>query len=249
MTWTDILSIAAALGVLAAITVGLSAAFGLERRWLGAWSLARAIIHLGVLSVVLGTVIERIAYVIGFLIVMVITAAGVVGRRMRWAWRQCLTAGAVIAVAAALPSAVIFATGAVDYEANYVLAVGGIIIGGAMTVSTLFVRLFHERLIADRAILEGWLALGATPRQAARSVVQSAGSLALMPATDQTRVTGLVTLPGAFVGAVFAGLPVRDAAVFQAMVLAAILAAGSITVGLWAMLLGAPDTLAESSST
>jgi putative ABC transport system permease protein len=52
---------------------------------------------------------------------------------------------------------------------------------------------------------------------------------ALVPTVDQTKTTGLVTLPGAFVGAVFGGLSPLDAGRFQIVVLAAITAAGACT--------------------
>jgi putative ABC transport system permease protein len=52
---------------------------------------------------------------------------------------------------------------------------------------------------------------------------------ALIPTTDQTKTTGLVTLPGAFVGAIFGGVSPLEAGRFQIVVLAAIIAAGSIT--------------------
>lgn len=61
-------------------------------------------------------------------------------------------------------------------------------------------------------------------------------------------MTGLVTLPGAFVGAVFGGLPVVEAALFQLVVLACLLAAGAVAVALWSLLLGAPARLPDDSA-
>ncbi|MCU1533934.1 MAG: hypothetical protein JWR53_415, partial [Glaciihabitans sp.] len=56
------------------------------------------------------------------------------------------------------------------------------------------------------------------------------------------KTSGLVTLPGAFVGAVFAGASPLEAGRFQLVVLAAILAAGAPSaVGF--LLLDAPRTL------
>ncbi|MCU1580761.1 MAG: hypothetical protein JWO01_149, partial [Microbacteriaceae bacterium] len=52
---------------------------------------------------------------------------------------------------------------------------------------------------------------------------------ALIPPTDQTKTTGLVTLPGAFVGAIFGGVSPIEAGRFQIVVLAAIMSAGAIT--------------------
>ena len=48
-------------------------------------------------------------------------------------------------------------------------------------------------------------------------------TFAVLPNLDQTKSTGLVTLPGAFVGALFGGASPVEAAQFQLVVLAAIM--------------------------
>ena len=68
-----------------------------------------------------------------------------------------------------------------------------------------------------------------------------------MPALDQTRTTGLVTLPGAFVGALFGGASPLAAARFQLVVLVGLLAAESVaTVVLLRLLANLPFLPAES---
>ena len=57
-------------------------------------------------------------------------------------------------------------------------------------------------------------------------------SEALIPNVDQTRVTGIVTMPGAFVGAVFAGASPLEAGRFQLLVLAGIMATGTVAAAL-----------------
>ena len=52
-----------------------------------------------------------------------------------------------------------------------------------------------------------------------------------------------MTLPGAFVGAIFAGAPVLVAAEFQILVLAAILVTGAISVALLSLKFGAPRVI------
>ena len=133
--------------------------------------------------------------------------------------------------------AVVFATGAIAFTPRYILAVGGIVVGNAMTIATLSGRRFVE-LVNDRwDEVEGWLALGARPRQATADPVRQAISAALVPTVDQTKTTGLVTLPGAFVGAIFGGVSPLEAGRFQIVVLAAIIGAGSlVAVGLTAWL-------------
>ena len=113
---------------------------------------------------------------------------------------------------------VVFATGAVEATPRYALAPGGIIIGNPMTVAALAGRRFHETVDDHWPEVEGWLALGATMRQATLSPARFAVHAAMIPSTDQTKTTGLVTLPGAFVGAIFGGLSPVEAGRFQVVV-------------------------------
>jgi putative ABC transport system permease protein len=93
-------------------------------------------------------------------------------------------------------------------------------------------RIFHTTVLDHWDEVEGWLALGATPRGSTALLARQAIATSLLPSVDQTRTTGIVVLPGAFIGAVFAGASPLDAARFQLIVLAAILAAGAITATL-----------------
>ena len=86
--------------------------------------------------------------------------------------------------------------------------------------------------------VEGWLALGARPRRSTIDLARRAVRDAMIPSIDQTKTTGLVVLPGAFVGAIFGGIALLEAGRFQIVVLAAILAAGSVTAVLVVRWLG-----------
>lgn len=233
----------AAVAALAIITLVIVLALRLEHPWLQPWAIARAAVQLAVLTIVLAGVISDLRWVALFLAVMVGAATWVVYRRLSLHPRSLPVIAATIFIAAAIPTITVFLTGAVEFSPRYVLAVGGIIVGNAMTVSTLMGRSLGTLLVAQRDELEAWLSVGATPRRAALRAVRAAASTALIPSTDQTRTTGIVTLPGAFVGAVFAGASPLAAAQFQLLVLAAILAAGAITVALFSLAFGAPALL------
>jgi putative ABC transport system permease protein len=60
---------------------------------------------------------------------------------------------------------------------------------------------------------------------------------------DTTRTVGLVTLPGAFAGALLGGASAANAARFQLTVLIGLLCAETLTATTLAWLLGAPTTL------
>lgn len=82
------------------------------------------------------------------------------------------------------------------------------------------------------------MALGAKPRQSTITLARGAVRDALIPSIDQTKTTGLVVLPGAFVGAIFGGISPLEAGRFQIVVLAAIMAAGSVAAVLIALWMG-----------
>jgi putative ABC transport system permease protein len=130
-------------------------------------------------------------------------------------------------------------------SARYVVALGGIVIGGTMTGATLAGRNLLHGLRREREVVEAWLSLGATPRQAVRDIARRATFEALVPALDQTRTTGLVTLPGAFVGALLGGADPLQAARFQLVVLGALLAAETVVASVVTYLLGAPARLPD----
>ncbi|GAA4680735.1 ABC transporter permease [Frondihabitans cladoniiphilus] len=229
----------ALLAVATAIVLGLR----LEHPWLQPWALLRAGVQLGILSVILLGVITSGWWVALFLVAMVCAASWTVYTRLGLARRTLPFLLATVALAAAVPVAVVFATGAVEFSPRYVLALGGLIVGNVMTVTTLMGRLLGNGLLSSRNEIEGWLALGATPREAARDVTRASASSAIIPSTDQTRTTGIVTLPGAFVGAVFGGSSPLMAAQFQIIVLAAILCAGAISLAAMTWRFGAPREL------
>jgi putative ABC transport system permease protein len=127
-----------------------------------------------------------------------------------------------VAAGAGVSLILIFALRLVDLEVRYLVAVAGIIIGNAMSAATLAGRNFLRTTRQRRDEIEAWLALGATPSKAHLEIGQDAVRESLLPSLDQTRSTGLVTLPGAFVGALFGGASPAVAAQFQLVVLAGI---------------------------
>lgn len=196
--------------------------------WAPALAVLRGSVQLAVLSIVLSGVIRDPVWIGVALAVMFGVATTTAARRLGTLRTRLLPVATsmVIGIGAALT--VVFVTGAIEFTPRYVLAIGGIVVGNAMTSATLSGRRFVE-LVDDRwDDVEGWLALGATPRRSTAALVRRAVHAAMVPSTDQTRTTGLVTLPGAFVGAVFGGVSPIEAGRFQVVVLAAIIAAGAL---------------------
>lgn len=196
--------------------------------WAPALAVLRGTVQLALISLVLSGVIRDPLWIAAALVVMFGVATTTAARRLGTLRTRLLPVALAMSAGIVGALAVVFATGAIAFTPRYVLAIGGIVIGNAMTSATLSGRRFVE-LVDDRwDDVEGWLALGGTPRQSTAELVRRAVHAAMVPSTDQTRTTGLVTLPGAFVGAIFGGVSPIEAGRFQIVVLAAIIAAGAV---------------------
>jgi len=204
---------------------------------------ARAVVQLAFVAAVLRGVFQAPWTVVLVLAVMFSVASFTAARRLRGQ----LGAGRAVAASCAAGSVVVIGLivglPVLSRDLRTLVAVSCIVFGGTMTAATLAGRRLSDGLRRRRDEIEAWLSVGATPRQAIRAIARDAAFEALVPALDQTRTVGLVTLPGAFVGALLGGASATAAARFQVVVLIGLLCAESITATLLVWLLGAPATL------
>jgi putative ABC transport system permease protein len=207
------------------------------------FAIARGSIQLAAVGLALHGALTR-PWAVGLAVaVMMTTATWTAGSRIRaLAGARGATVTACV-TGAGLALGTVFVLRVLPFQSRYVVALSGIVIGNTMTGATLAGRHLISGLRARRDEVEAWLSIGATMRQAVRDIARTAAGEALIPAMDQTRTTGLVTLPGAFIGALLAGANPTQAARFQLVVLAAIMAAQAVVAVLLVYLLGAPSRL------
>jgi len=217
------------VGLLMTLTTLVLAGTGAPHRFAPARAILRGAVQLAAISLVLSHVITSAVWVSLALLVMFSVAAVTAARRIRWSWGHLALVSAGMGAGVGVTLAVVFVTGAIDFTPRYALAIGGIVIGNAMSIATLAGRRLLQSVDEHWELVEGWIALGATPRQSTADLARQAIYAALIPSTDQTKTTGLVTLPGAFVGAIFGGVSPLAAGRFQITVLAAVMAAGAVT--------------------
>lgn len=206
---------------------------------------ARAVVQLTLVALALRGVFAAPAAVIGVVAVMFSVVVWTAARRLATRRPPYRAVAASCALGAAVTIGLIVGLPVLSRDVRTLVAVSGIVLGGTMTAVTLTGRRLADGLRLRRAEVEGWLALGATAREAVRPIAKAAVFEALVPALDQTRTVGLVTLPGAFVGALLGGVSAATAARFQVVVLVGLLCAESISAVTLAYLCGAPATLPE----
>jgi putative ABC transport system permease protein len=243
----DWVRVAVGLVILLAIAVTVLSVARVGQRRAVVVASGRAVVQLAVVALALRGVFSAPPFVVFVLAVMFGVAVWTAGRRLRELPGSAVAVIIAIGGGAVLTVGLIVGLPILDRSVRTLVAVSGIVVGGTMTAATLTGRRLLSGLRSRRDEVEGWLALGATPRQAVLPVAREAAAEALVPAIDQTRTVGLVTLPGAFVGALLGGASALEAARFQIVVLVGLLCAESITAVVLARLLGAPRTLTEQT--
>jgi putative ABC transport system permease protein len=217
------------LVVLTGLSVGLAAWARVGLGFASATAIGRAVVQLTVVALLLRGILSVPWTVLAFIALMLGTASWTASGRLKGLRRGRRIAVVGVVVGATVSVVLIFALQMVTLEVRYVVAVAGILIGNAMSAATLSGRTFSRDSRVRRDEIEGWLALGATPSQAHDEIGRTAVRETMLPSIDQTRSTGLVTLPGAFVGALFGGASPAEAALFQLAVLAGIALTTTLT--------------------
>ena len=224
LSWRYALVLAGLVAV--AVGVGITGRLGVGRAIVTA-SL-RAVLQLAMVALVIVVVLHSWGLTAAFIAAMLSVASLTAARRLRavpgawWLWLPILAGVAPVLAA-------ILATGTIPLTPIAVVPMAGILIGGAMTVTTQTSRRALDAVHHRFGELEAMLALGARERDAINEICRPTAREALLPALDQTRTVGLVTLPGAFVGVLLGGATPVAAAAAQLLVLIGLLAVETIS--------------------
>jgi len=133
-----------------------------------------------------------------------------------------------LAVAGASTLGLVVALGVFEATARYLVPVGGMVIGNAMTASAVALNRLGDEMADSRARIEATLALGATATEASAPFVRRALRSGMIALVDSTKTTGLIFFPGTMVGMLLAGADPTDAVRLQLILLYTLL--GSVAI-------------------
>jgi putative ABC transport system permease protein len=133
-----------------------------------------------------------------------------------------------LATAGATTLGLVVALGVFEPTARYLVPVGGMVIGNAMTASAVALNRLGDEMVDSRGKIEATLALGATAQEAAAPFVRRALRSGMITLVDSTKTTGLIFFPGTMVGMLLAGANPTDAVRLQLILLYALL--GSVAI-------------------
>jgi putative ABC transport system permease protein len=221
--------VAAALALVAlAIAVSLWRGTGLASDY--GVAVIRSFIQLTAIGYVIQAIFDEdtLALVIALIAAMVLFGAYTArGRadRVPGAFVPLLIA---LSVAGAATLILVVALGVFEPEPRYLVPVGGMVIGNAMTASAVALNRLGEDIVEGAGRIEATLALGATSTQAAAPILRRSLRSAMIPLVDSTKTTGLIFFPGTMVGMLLAGAEPIDAVRLQLVLLWTLL--GSIAI-------------------
>ncbi len=116
------------------------------------------------------------------------------------------------------------------FNPQYFIPIAGMMIGNSMTGISLAVKNLTEGMTVQRNIVEEALVLGATPRDAAREIMNGAFDAAILPTIHSMVGMGIVFLPGMMTGQILSGTDPTTAIAYQIAIMLGILGSVSITV-------------------
>jgi putative ABC transport system permease protein len=153
------------------------------------------------------------------LLVMIGTATMTSGGRGKRVPGAYWIAATSVSVAAGGTLGVLLLLGIVPAVPRAAIPLGSMIISNAMNTSSLVMVRMRDDLSAHRREVEAHLSLGETSSEAAASWHRAAVRNGMLPIVDQTKVVGLVALPGAMTGMLLAGASPSSAIRLQMVVM------------------------------
>ncbi|HCY7722989.1 TPA: iron export ABC transporter permease subunit FetB [Staphylococcus aureus] len=123
-----------------------------------------------------------------------------------------------IFVGTALPLVGTIATGAIQFTANEVIPIGGMLANNGLIAINLAYQNLDRAFVQDGTNIESKLSLAATTKLASKGAIRESIRLAIVPTIDSVKTYGLVSIPGIMTGLIIGGVPPLQAIKFQLLV-------------------------------
>jgi UDP-glucose/iron transport system permease protein len=216
--------------VLVAIAAGVSIWQRLDLEADIGVAVARSFVQLTAIGYVINVIFDQdtLALVILLIAVMVVFGALTARSRAESVPGAFLPLLGALALAGATTLVLVVALGIFDPKPRYLVPVGGMVVGNAMTAAAVALNRMGDEVRSSAREIEATLALGATPTQAMLPIMRRSLRSGMIPLIDSTKTTGLIFFPGTMVGMLLAGADPVDAVRLQLILLYALL--GSVAL-------------------
>jgi putative ABC transport system permease protein len=190
----------------------------------------RSFVQLTAIGYVINVIFEedRLVFVVALIVVMVVFGSLTARSRARQVPGVFVPLLVALSVAGATTLALVVALGVFEPEARYLVPVGGMVVGNAMTAAAVSLNRLGDEVRRSAREIEATLALGATSTQAMLPIIRRSLRSGMIPLIDATKTTGLIFFPGTMVGMLLAGAEPIDAVRLQLILLYSLL--GSVSL-------------------
>ncbi len=191
----------------------------------------RAFIQLTAIGYVIQAIFDEdsLLLVVALLVVMVLFGAFTARRRAAGVPGALLPLLISLSVAAAATLGLVLALGVFEATPRYLVPVGGMVIGNAMTSAAVALNRLGDDMADRSREIEATLALGASATVAAQPLIRRSLRSGMIHTIDQTKTTGLIFFPGTMVGMLLAGADPVDAVRLQLVLLYTLLGAVALS--------------------
>jgi putative ABC transport system permease protein len=193
-------------------------------------AVVRSIVQLTAIGYVIDAIFDAdsLALVAVLIAVMVVFGAFTARGRARHVPGAFWPLLVALAIAGATTLGLVVALGVFEPEPQFLVPVGGMVVGNAMTAAAVALNRLGDEIRDHRLQIEATLALGATSTQAALPIMRRSLRSGMIALIDATKTTGLIFFPGTMVGMLLAGADPTDAVRLQLILLYTLL--GSVAL-------------------
>jgi putative ABC transport system permease protein len=190
----------------------------------------RSFIQLTAIGYVIKIIFDqnKLTFVIALIAAMVLFGALTARRRAQRVPNAFWPLFVALALAGTTTLALVVGLGVFKPQARYLVPVGGMVIGNAMTAAAVALNRLGDDVADSAPLIEATLTLGATSTQAIRPILRRSLRSGMIPLIDSTKTTGLIFFPGTMVGMLLAGAAPIDAVRLQLILLYVLL--GSVAL-------------------
>ena len=109
--------------------------------------------------------------------------------------------------------------GLISTKPNEFIPIGGMIIGNSLNTFTLSIERFKREIQIQKDLIESYVALGASMKQAYFDMKKQAIKASLIPTINMLQTIGLVAIPGITTGMLLAGADPLTAISYQLIII------------------------------
>ena len=162
--------------------------------------------------------LKNISAISGTILIMIIVGAYTAGQRATHIRHAKLLSFIAIFSGSIVTLGLMLGVGIIKAKAQYIIPLGGMIIGNSMNCSALVMERLYSDIDNNRLAVETALSLGKSWREAVDRFFRQAIKAGMMQMLNFLKVVGLVQLPGAMTGMILAGASPLKAVLIQVIV-------------------------------